>query len=317
MAEIHPTAPKKNVLPPLDYLLAFEAAAKDQSFVAASRLLNISETAISRKVRLLEHHYGVQLFTRGHRSITLTPRGQSLLDSIRPALQLLREASQDLLSEQQGGLVTLAATNSVAALWLMPRLQQFHATKPHVRINLVASDSDEECLAESVDLAILRGDGLWSGFTAHKLFGETIFPVCSPAFLQQNPEAGQLENLRSLALIEVASSHTEWMNWRAWLAHNAITGEPAQRVTVFNTYPLSVQAAVDGLGLALGWGHLVDRLLEAGDLVRPVPDARVRTESGYYLLSRDGIVPSHQSAEVERWLREISAARIRYNATAC
>ncbi len=316
MVETHPAASKKNVLPPLDYLLAFEAAAKDQSFVAASRLLNISETAISRKVRLLEHHYGVQLFSRGHRSITLTPRGQSLLDSIKPALQLLREASQDLLSEQQRGLVTLAATNSVAALWLMPRLQQFHAIKPHVRINLVASDSDEECLAESVDLAILRGDGLWPGFTAHKLFGETIFPVCSPAFLRQNPEAVQLENLRSLALIEVASSHTEWMNWRAWLANNAITGEPAQRVTVFNTYPLSVQAAVDGLGLALGWGHLVDRLLEAGDLVRPVPDARVRTKSGYYLLSRDGNVPSHQSAEVERWLREISAARVRYNAPA-
>ncbi len=304
------------MLPPLDYLLAFEAAAKDESFVSAARLLNISETAISRKVRLLEHHYAVQLFTRGHRSIALTPRGQSLLDSIRPALQLLREASQDLLSEQHGGLVTLAATNSVAALWLMPRLQQFHNAKPHVRINLVSSDSDSECLAERVDLAILRGDGDWPGFTAHQLFGETIFPVCSPGFLQQNPEAGKLENLRSLALIEVASSHTEWMNWRAWLAHNAITGEPAQRVTVFNTYPLSVQAAVDGLGLALGWGHLVDRLLESGDLVRPIPDARVRTESGYYLLSRDGDVPSHQSAEVERWLREISAARVRYNAVA-
>lgn len=303
---------KRKVLPPLDYLVAFEAAAREGGFAGAARRLNLSETAISRKVRLLEQHYDVALFVRGHRSVTLTAQGHALLDGVSSALDGLRAVSQDMFARHHKNAVTLAATNSVAALWLLPRLRRFNAANARVKISLVASDSDAECLAETSDLSILRGDGDWPGYEARKLFGETVFPVCSPGYLRRHGAAATLTALPSLDLIEVASAHAEWMTWTSWLSQHGIEGLALDRSASFNTYPLAVQAAVDGLGIALGWGHLVDRYLEDGSLVRPLGDAHVRTASGYYLLRRKGTRSFPERQTVEDWLAKQSDARRRY-----
>ncbi len=303
---------KRNVLPPLDYLLAFESAAHHQSFAGASRDLNISETAISRKIKLLELHYDIPLFLRGHRSIRLTPQGRAMFDKICPALQSLREASREMFSEHQRNTVTLAATNSVAALWLMPRLRKFNASNRHLKIMLVSSDIDQECLADNVDLSILRGDGNWPGFRSRLLFGETIFPICSQDFLAANPRISEISKLPEHALIEVSSAHTEWMNWTTWLSHKGKSGLKLDQAVLFNTYPLAIQAAVDGLGVALGWGHLVDHLLDAGKLIRPLGGLDVRTADGYYLLRPEKPAPFPEQISVEGWLLEVSASRRRY-----
>ena len=305
---------RRKPLPPLDYLLAFEAAAEHDSFAGASLQLHISETAISRKVRLLEQHFGVVFFERGHRSIALNAQGRRFLGRIRPALDLLRDAADDVSKTAQNRPVVLAATNSVASLWLTPRLHTFRAANPHLNIMLVSSDNDDECLSEDVDLTILRGDGHWPGYDAQLVFGETIFPVCAPDFLAANPGVLDIATLPDAPLIEVASSHTEWMNWRTWLTR---TGEPPiqpGRMTLFNTYPLSIQAAVDGVGVALGWGHLVDQLVESGRLVRPLGNRHVRTSDGYYLLVPQSRASFSGSEEVATWLMGMSAERKRYGA---
>ncbi|KLN59076.1 LysR family transcriptional regulator [Kiloniella spongiae] len=303
---------KKNPLPPLDYILAFEATANCESFVGASKLLNISETAISRKVKLLELHYNTSFFLRRHKLIKLTSQGQSFLDKVSPALEILRDVSAQTIVGEEDQSVTLAATNSVASLWLMPKLRIFNRAHKHLKIMLVASDSDEECLAETVDLSILRGDGNWPGYQAKLLFGETIFPVCSPDFLKANPQASKISNLNKLALIDVSSNHSEWMNWATWLSHKQVSSTKYHQVALFNTYPLSIQAAVDGLGIALGWGHLVDHLLEEGKLVRPLGSIDIRTKHGYYLLSPEKSFTVPASQIVENWLLSISAKRKRY-----
>ena len=306
------TSERRKPLPPLDYLLAFEAAAEHESFASAARQINISETAISRKVRLLEQHFGLPFFARGHRSIELTPHGREFLGRIAPALEMLRDAADDALKTSKKRPVILAATNSVASLWLTPRLHEFRQANKHLSIMLVASDNDEECLADTVDLAILRGDGNWKGYDSHLVFGETIFPVCSPEFLEQNPEVAQIDNLAQAPLIEVSSSHTEWMNWQAWLERMGAKARRLERATLFNTYPLSIYAAVDSVGVALGWGHLVDRFLGSGQLVRPLGPAQVRTEFGYYLLTPQNHPAFPSRSEVSDWLVAVSAARIRY-----
>ena len=306
------TSERRKPLPPLDYLLAFEAAAEHESFASAARQINISETAISRKVRLLEQHFGLPFFARGHRSIELTPHGREFLGRIAPALEMLRDAADDALKTSKKRPVILAATNSVASLWLTPRLHEFRQANKHLSIMLVASDNDEECLADTVDLAILRGDGNWKGYDSHLVFGETILPVCSPEFLEQNPEVAQIDNLAQAPLIEVSSSHTEWMNWQAWLERMGAKARRLERATLFNTYPLSIYAAVDSVGVALGWGHLVDRFLGSGQLVRPLGSAQVRTEFGYYLLTPQNHPAFPSRSEVSDWLIAVSAARIRY-----
>jgi len=303
---------KSKVLPPLDYLLAFEAAADCQSFAAASRKLNISESSISRKVRLLELHYGVPLFMRGHKSVALTAHGCKLIETLSPALQALRETSRELLSRHNRNAVTLAATNSVAMLWLMPRLRRFTNKNKQLNIMLVASDHDHECLADNIDLTILRGDGSWPGYRSSLIFGETVFPVCSPGYLAANPAISDLDQLATHALIEVSSVHTEWMSWPGWLHSTGADPEDLGPSTSFNTYPLAVQAAVDGLGVALGWGHLVDHLIAAGALVRPLGDRQVRSNFGYYLLSSNKKKSFPERDVVENWLLTESAGRKRH-----
>ncbi len=311
-----PRSERRKPLPPLDYILAFEAAALRGSFAEAARHMNISETAISRKVRLLEQHFGLSFFTRGHRSIELTPYGREFLARIVPAINLLRDAADDAGKHGQNRPIVLAATNSVASLWLTPRLAGFHKENKHLSIMLVASDDDEECLAETVDLAILRGDGDWKGYDSQLVFGETIFPVCSPAFLARNPGVAEVQNLSTAPLIEVASSHTEWMNWHAWLGHVGARPTRLERPVLFNSYPLSIHAAADGVGVALGWGHLVDQMLAAGTLVRPLGEMQVRTQYGYYLLTRQDQAAFPGRTEVQDWLMGQSAARKRFDGAA-
>ena len=306
---------ERKVLPPLDHLLAFEAAAQTGSFARAADVLHISESAISRKVRLLELHYDLPLFVRGHRSISLTEHGRLLLARVETSMDNLRDVSQELFALNGSSTVRLAATNSVASLWLMPRLREFRAKNHRVSIMLVSSDSDRECLDDSNDLAILRGDGDWPGFQVRKLFGETVFPVCSPEYLKRNPRAAEIASLHDLSLIEVKSSYTEWMDWKSWLFKQGELSESFTRSAYFNTYPLAIQAAVDGEGVALGWGHLVDQLVDSGKLVRPLGTVHVRTESGYYLLKQKGKKPFSGQSTVEEWLLAQSAKRPRYNQT--
>ena len=107
-----------------------------------------------------------------------------------------------MVAQNNPSEINLAATNSVASLWLLPKLSTFNQANEQMNIKLIASDDDAECLSESVDLAILRGDGNWPDHASQKLFGEIIFPVCSPAFLADHPEARELEALSNLPLVE-------------------------------------------------------------------------------------------------------------------
>lgn len=295
----------RNQLPPLDYLLAFESAASQESFAAAGSDLNISESAISRKIRLLEEHYGCALFNRGHRSIKITAKGRQLLAAITPALVQLVDASQELAKPNAQHTVTVAATNSAATLWLMPRLQEFNQSNDQVNIALVSSDNDEKCLAEEMDLTILRGEGDWPNYRASFLFGEKVFPVCSPEFLAENIKDDHLNELSRHPLIEVSSEHTEWLNWRSWLQQKGHADILIKQSIVVNTYPLAIHAALDGFGIALGWKTLVDRHLAAGNLVRPWPDVSVKTTSGYYLLVPEGRKAFVERDVVEDWLTSL------------
>ena len=298
---------KKN-LPPLDYLLAFEIAAKHERFSYASREIGISESAIIRKVRLLEQHYEISLFRRGNKSVSLTRQGALLLEKVQPALQDLRDVSAAMFDQKDMHDINLAATNSVATLWLLPRLRNFNRVDTKTNITVIASDEDSECLAENIDFSILRGDGHWPDHTSKKLFGEVIFPVCSPEFLANNPTATDLSSLSGMSLIEVSSKHPEWMNWNDWLLGHLTTVPPLSKRSVFNAYPLAIQAAVDGLGIALGWSYLIDPLLESGALVRPISDTQTRTKFGYFLLQRKKISTNPKRQMVEDWLLQESAA---------
>ncbi|HLW27222.1 MAG TPA: LysR substrate-binding domain-containing protein [Kiloniellales bacterium] len=291
---------RRTRLPPLDYLIAFEASARLGGFTAAAERLNLSQAAISRQVKLLEEHLGARLFRRGHRSIQLTTEGRNFLQHVREALDAVERGVEGLQEAGRRPRVSLAATQSVSTLWLMPRLPRLRRDHPDLDIHLVSTDLDREALASEHDLIILRGEGQWEDFHAELLLDEEIFPVCAPAYAEKK-DLDRLESLRHCTLIEVASHHTEWMDWARWLTRSGLPDNTGAASLTFNTYALAIQAAVDKLGVALGWRHLVDAHLAKGTLTRPLPNS-IRTTSGYFLLQRQDGPLSPASQSIRDWL---------------
>ena len=290
-------------LPQLDHLIAFEAAARHGSFTKAAAELNITQSAVSQQIRTLEERMGVALFERGHRSVRLTTEGRTFQNSVSVALGHLLSAANTVRggASAQGTPLHVATDDSVAALWLAPRLHKFQALFPDILIRLTASDRIEDCFADPVELAIVHGDGSWPGYECETFIEEEIFPVCAPSYLERIGPVTSAADLTSAALIDLDYERWNWMNWSIWLTENGVglTGE--QRNFQCNAYPLLIEAARNGQGVALGWRYFVDDDLAAGRLVRPLATS-LKTRFGYHLVRRYNQPESAQARSFRIWL---------------
>ena len=293
----------KSSLPPLATLIAFEAAGRHLSFTKAAQELHLTQAAISKQIRALERDLGVGLFSRTHRAVQLTPEGREYLHTVVTALAHIQHATREIRSEPAGGRLRIAADQSVASLILMPRLTQFLDRQPRTALHLVVSDSPTRMLAEEVDLAILHGEGRWSGHESELLHEEVVFPVCSPDYLARFGTIGSAADLASAKLIELDDENWTWINWRFWLTEHGVALPVAGRALSIGTYPLVVEAARQGHGVALGWQGHVDDDLASGALVRPLA-AEVKTRFGYYFAWPRSRPLSSEATGFREWVRE-------------
>ncbi|MEQ8896873.1 MAG: LysR substrate-binding domain-containing protein [Roseovarius sp.] len=271
-------------LPPLDLLLPFEASARLGSFTRAAEELSVTQSAVSQRVRKLEELLEISLFERRHRAIELTPEGRELLNGVKAALQHLTSATHSLRQREARRFLRLACDTSIGQHWLLPRIETFLSPDSPVAIDLTVSDSEPEVLG--ADVAVLHGDGQWPGFVARLLFGDVVFPVCAPGYLRDHPIATPQDLLKA-ELIDLDYIHWNWMNWGIWLTETGVDPSPARILMRTNSYTALLDAAKAGMGVALGWGNLVDGALDSGALVRPVAET-VDTANGYYVLLRQG-----------------------------
>lgn len=292
-------------LPPLGALAAFEAAARHLSFTRAAEELHLTQAAVSRQLRVLEEDLGVRVFDRAHRRVALTAEGRQMLHAVAPALAQLANAAEQVRATGGGVRLNIACDQSIAALWLPPRLPEFRAAHPDAAVRLIVSDDEAYCLADAHDVAIVHGTGEWPGFDATRLFGEEIFPVCSPSFAERHGPFHGVAALAALPLIELEDDHWDWINWRVWLTEAGVDGAIEGARLQINNYPLVLDAARRGQGLALGWRHLVDDDLQTGRLVRPL-DASVTTEAGYFVLTPQGRPASEAARRFTAWLTRSS-----------
>jgi len=291
----------KNRLPPLDPLIAFEAAARHLSFTRAAEELHLSQAAISQQIRSLEDSLGVRLFTRSHRAVQLTNEGRDYQHTVSAMLKQLAGATMDIRNLEIAQFLVIGCDQSFATQWLCPRLARLRAAMPEVGLRIVASDDYGESLGAEVQVAVLHGDGNWPGYSALRLFDEEVFPVCSPAYDHRGAADDWAGWLLQADLIDLADSHWNWMNWRLWLSGNQIDAPLTHRRLQINSYPLVIDAACDGQGVALGWRYLVDDLLASGRLLRPVEHALL-TEFGYYLIYRPHLEQDATVARFRDWL---------------
>lgn len=293
-------SPMKNRLP-LSNLQAFDAAARHASFAAAAQELNLSQAAISRQIKTLETHLDTALFHRSHRAVHLTAKGSELHQTVQLSLRLLGESFRSVRGRSDPDAIHLASDLSLAHFWLLPRLSRLQDIAGKTRISIMASDQEEECLADTIDIAIAYGTGRWPGFDSRLLIGEEVFAVCSPAYLDRLGPVAAPEDLLRGTFLHVVGGPSHWIDWPELFAGLGAGFDGGQGALEFNSMPLSIQAACAGQGIALGWKYLLDDLLESGSLVRPLPQA-YRTDRGYHLLSRSGVQLHAPAARIVEWL---------------
>ena len=270
-------------LPPLDPLVSFEAAARLLNFTAAAKELRISQSAVSQNIRNLEEYLGVPLFTRAHRSVDLTHLGKAYQQTVTAMLENLADATAELRTIRYRRRLTIGADQSIAWMWLMPRMPLFQKANPDIVVRLVASDIETDCMAKGIDLAIVYGTGQWPGYESLELFPEEVFPVCSPDYLENGPPLETIEDLSHHTLIHLEDEHWGWVTWRMWLPYYGVQAPAEQQGLVANNYPLLIEAAKKGQGIALGWRYLIDHALGDGTLVRPFEES-LTTDSSYYIV---------------------------------
>jgi DNA-binding transcriptional LysR family regulator len=288
-------------VPPLDPLLAFEAAARNLSFTKAGEELSLTQSAVSRQVQQLEEQLGVKLFERRPRALLLTERGQAFYQVAQQVLDALHEGARKLRGSPEARTVVVTTTPGFAALWLIPRLAGFTQAHPGVDVRISAANELVNLERSGVDLAV-RYAPAGSVPGGRQLFGETVLPVCSPALAadRANPLAKPAD-LRNHVLLHLDDPRAAWIDWQLWF-HALGLGElqPAGRLH-FSHYDQLIQAAVSGQGVALGRQPLVRRLLREKKLVAPFKHD-VASSRAYCLLESARSRAKPQVQAFVRWL---------------
>ncbi|MEO6841494.1 MAG: transcriptional regulator GcvA [Bradyrhizobium sp.] len=287
-------------LPSLNGLRAFEAAARHLSFTNAASELNVTQTAISHQIRRLEEELGIRLFVRQNRALTLTPEAKDYLPGVRAAFNDLRFATDRLLRKDSEHVLTVSTLASLAAKWLLPRLSSFQEAHPGIDVRITTSSTLVDFKSGDVDAAIRYGRGHWPGVRADWLTADELFPVCSPALLEGSNALKCPQDLAHHTLLHSSGGYDD--DWRLWLTAAGLpTDISKQPGLTFDLILVTVQAAIDGIGVAMGRTSYVEADIAKGRLVVPFK-ITLPADAGFYLVSPQGRADSPKLAAFRQWL---------------
>ena len=308
---------KLQTLPSLNALRVFEAVARHRSFAQAAAELHVTPGAVSHQITSLEDTVGVRLFDRDARGVELTAAARACMPALTSGIQGLRDALRILQADRPTGALTVSVAPAFASRWLLPRLSLFAAAHPEIElqvstglglIDAVRSEASSS-LGErsdhdaSADLAIRFGRGVYAGYRADALFGTSIAPVCSPRLLNGPHPLREPADLRHHLLLhdDAAYFDDRRPDWQVWLDAAGVTGLDATRGPRFSHSGLALDAAIDGLGVALGITLLADHDVADGRLVMPFALA-LPSPFAYYLVYPESSAQRPQLAAFRAWL---------------
>lgn len=290
-------------LPSLTALRCFEVAARLENFTRAADELHLTHGAVSRAVRALEDELGLALFERRSRRVFLTAAGQKLAAAVRDGFDLIKQASRDLrVTARQQRQWVLSCEPTLLMRWLIPRWPEFQFRYPDINLHLVAGGGPFS-FAAGIDLAIRRDDFPWPpGIHVAPLFAEKVGPVCRPdkAMHWFSQNQGMLTLSLQAPRLDSRTRPSAWQEWSS----AANQAAPETPVHYFEHFYFSLQAAVAGLGVAIGPWHLVRDDLESGVLAAPM--GFVKDGSSYCLLSPHALLPDSPQAHLLNWLRSVA-----------
>ncbi|WP_404373089.1 transcriptional regulator GcvA [Sphingomonas sp. MMS24-J45] len=273
---------RRRLLPSLTALRTFEAVARCMSFTEAAGELNVTQSAASRQVRVLEDYVGGPLFMRTRGRLELTEEGRAYAAELKDALDRMELATlQAMTFERGGGVLRIGALPTFATRWLIPRLSGFTKAHPKITLNLTAGDGTVDFSAQGIDLAIRFGTGQWPDAVSYRLgLREEMIVVCSPELLERGIVPDDPMCLADHVLLQHT---TRPLAWSQWLTDAGITDLNPEMGPSFEHFFMLIQAAVAGLGLALLPRFLIDDELRSGALVSPFARNTIY-DGGYYLI---------------------------------
>ena len=258
-------------LPPLNSLRAFEAAARNGSYVAAAEELSVSPAAISQHVKKLEEFLRKQLFMRANNRVVLTDAGRAIYAGAADALQAISEFTDQVMSDRSRSRLVISTISSVAERWLETKLARFALINPNLRFDLRVESDPVDFARNNIDLRICYGAGHYPGMTILKLVHDEVLPLCSPAYLDRVPA------VRATGMAAVPDDdliHTSWgpafvshPTWAGWYAKAGLPRPNETKGYQIGTSGLVLDMARDGIGVALGQRMMAEEDMASGKLV--------------------------------------------------
>lgn len=295
---------------PLNSLRAFEAAGRHESFLDAATEQSVSSASISRHVRLLENYLGTELFVRRRNGVALTSAGREFAETLSAVFTDLRAATDRVRNPPRNRAIVISTLPIFSERWLYPRIPSFRKAFDRAELRVEAHNGEHDGEREDVDAWILYSNGRHPGYSVTRLFGEEVFPVCSPEFRKAlSPHPGPEEVITQPLLHDIYWD-ADWPEWAR--AVGVTTGEFAADMR-FALYKGVIRAAVDGMGMAVGHGEMVARELATGQLV-PLAHLSVVSEKSYHLVMSRSSANNPSLVRLKEWLLEECAARNSGNA---
>ena len=296
-------------MPPLNALRVFEAAARHLSFTKASEELHVTPGAVSQQIKTLEDFIGAKVFKRTKRALLLTDAAQASLPVLRDAFDKMEEASRILSAPGDDTRLAVSVAPSLAAKWLVPRLDRFQEAHPEIEVWVSADMEVVDFAADDVDLAIRYGGGDYQGLVVEKLMSETILPVCSPRLMTGDHPLKTPEDLVHHSLLHDNANEAaeNCPTWPMWLKAAGVDAVDGTRGLKFNQSSLVIEAAVAGKGVALAKATLALADLEAARLVAPF-DMTTPSSFAYYIVHPGSKSRSKSVRAFKSWLMSESEA---------
>lgn len=283
--------------------MAFEAVARRLSFARAADELHLTPSAVSHQIAKLEQFLGFLLFERTPRGITLSEAGESYLKRVAGALGAIGNATNDIRKGVRNTLYVHSST-SIASLWLMPRLGKFVRAFPDISLSLSASPAHSDFALGQVDVDIRYGVPEWPNLVVEPIFEERIMPLASPDLLARQP-VHVPSDLLQRPLIQ---STVSLVQWPAWFASRHLIGTPERFAFRFDRASMALEAAVQGLGVALESDRIAAPHLDAGRL-RPVfHPAWSLPIKAHFMVYPERHAQRPEVAQFVAWVREQAAA---------
>ena len=293
---------------PFSALRAFEAVVRHRSFSAAATELGVSQSAISQHVKTLEDWLGQELLVRGARQSKPTRAGEQLAQAVSEGLGRISEVCGQLRDKRRSDrTITISCLPGFAFNWLFPRLSRFDLAHPDLSISIATDTGDLPFASTEADVGVWYGKGAYPGLNSDLLMRESLFPVCAPSLLAN---LNTIEDLvhHTILIDENLPQSGYRPTWDFWAKDQNITLPPARRTRRLGQANMVVQAAIEGLGVAMGREPLVIDALCDGRLVRPFPQV-TKSVNSYWLVRKSGAQADRKVAVFLDWILAEAAAQ--------